>query len=727
MATLILSAVGTTVGGPLGGSLGALIGNRIDRAIFKPGGRDGARLKELQVTASTYGEPIPRHFGKIRSAGSIIWSTDLVESTEKRGGGKGQPSVTTATYSVSFAVALASRPIMGVGRIWADGNLLRGSEGDMKVGGTLRVYPGYGDQLPDPLLVSALGPQCPAFRGTAYCVFESLQLAEFGNRFPALTFEILADDNGVLLEPIVRAAGPATVVDRPLPDLAGFSDLGGGIAAGLETIDQVYPLTCNAAGSLVSIKSADGPIGEPVILPEAAADPQGESFASLSGETRRRQANGAEIPEGMRYYDLARDYQAGLQRADGRARPGRSRIIEFPGALDADAARGLANKAAERAASSSERISWRLPEVDTRLVPGMVVRVPRRSGNWRIEEWEWRETGVELQLQRLPHGSGRQQSADPGLIVAPADLPATPTILLAVELPWDGQGAGSQRQVVVAGSSAGAGWTGASLYTVQGEALLPIGTLGRERAVLGHLAEPLLSASPVRFAPNAVCEVELASPDLVLTSTSMDTLLQGSNRAVIGSELVQFLGAERVGTSRWQLQGLLRGRGGTESRAAGNHAAGTPFLLLPPTLSYLDAAALGDAIAVAALGLVDPEPVEGGIIEAGRTLRPLMPVHPQCLIQPDGSMQLSWTRRSRAGWAWRDLVDLPINEEAERYLVGLGDMVAPSLQWNVNSPSLSIDSTLAASISAEHPGKRIWVRQIGSHAASDPLLLVTLP
>src|SRR5690606_2653919 len=104
--------------------------------------REGARLKELPVTTSTYGMPIARHFGTMRAAGSIIWATNIAESSEKVSGGKGSPSTNAYSYSASFAVALASRPIASVGRIWADGNLLRGAGGDLKVSGQFRVYTG---------------------------------------------------------------------------------------------------------------------------------------------------------------------------------------------------------------------------------------------------------------------------------------------------------------------------------------------------------------------------------------------------------------------------------------------------------------------------------------------------------------------------------------------------------------------------------------------------------
>ena len=99
MATLILTAVGSAIGGPIGGALGAVFGQRVDQAIFGGGGREGPRLKELAVTTSSYGQPIARNFGRMRVAGTVVWSTELIETTSKEGGGKGRPSTTTCTIS----------------------------------------------------------------------------------------------------------------------------------------------------------------------------------------------------------------------------------------------------------------------------------------------------------------------------------------------------------------------------------------------------------------------------------------------------------------------------------------------------------------------------------------------------------------------------------------------------------------------------------------------------
>jgi hypothetical protein len=726
MATLVLTAVGTAIGGPVGGSIGSLIGSQIDRAVIGGGRREGPRLKELAVTTSSYGAPIPRHFGTVRAPGTIIWATDLAESSETSGG-KGRPSTTTYSYSVSFAVALASRPIRRLGRIWADGNLLRGVAGDLKTGGELRVYPGHGDQTPDPLIASAVGAACPAFRGTAYCVFEALQLADFGNRIPALTFEVVADDGEVLLTQLVEPIGGETEVQAALGALGGYSDEGSPLSATLAAIGELYPIVCDAGGGKLALLPGDGLPDEPPLLPEAAVDMEEGSFGGLAGSLRRRQSDAAQIPAELRYYDPARDYQPGLQRADGRARPGRSRAIEFPGALSAEAARTLVNAAAERAGAARESLFWRTAELDPALRPGSVVRAPGHAALWRIDHWEWRERGVELELRRVPGGTARQTPADAGQALPAADLVATPTLLAAFELPWDGTGSGDTPQVYAAASSESAGWTGAALYGVQGSELEPLGASGSRRSTIGKLAEPLGPSPGLLFEASAAIEIELASADFALTGSSPEGLAAGANRALVGAEVLQFAEAAQLGSGRWQLTGLLRGRGGSEAAALAGHAVETPFVLLDTAPVRIDAARLGPAVSLAAIGLADPAPVTAAIANPGATRRPLTPVHPRVAPGESGGMILRWTRRSRGAWGWHDGVETPLNEQAEAYQAGLGDPDAPLASWQLTAQLLELSAAEWAALTAAHAGQPLWVRQTGSHALSDPLLLATLP
>ena len=171
MATIVLSSVGSLFG-PLGKFAGTLAGNAIDNALFGPTEIEGSRLSELAMTTSSYGTPIARQFGTVRTPGTLVWSTDLQENRESHSNGKGQPRSAVYTYSVSFAVALSSGPIESVGRIWADGNLLRGAAGDLKVGGELRIYLGEDDQPVDSLIAADVATgTCPAFRDRAVPVF----------------------------------------------------------------------------------------------------------------------------------------------------------------------------------------------------------------------------------------------------------------------------------------------------------------------------------------------------------------------------------------------------------------------------------------------------------------------------------------------------------------------------------------------------------------------------
>jgi hypothetical protein len=97
--------------------MGSLLGQAVDRRIFAPKGRSGPRLSDLAVQSSAYGQPIPRLYGTMRVAGSVIWATDIRETSQTSGGGKKSGGKTTSySYSASFAVALAARRLQHLGR-----------------------------------------------------------------------------------------------------------------------------------------------------------------------------------------------------------------------------------------------------------------------------------------------------------------------------------------------------------------------------------------------------------------------------------------------------------------------------------------------------------------------------------------------------------------------------------------------------------------------------------
>ena len=727
MATLILSAIGTAIGGPIGGAIGALIGQQVDHAIFKPAAREGARLAELKVTTSSYGAPLPRHFGRMRVSGQIIWATDLIEHREKQGSGKGSPSVTNYTYTASFAVALGSRPIAALGRIWADGRLLRGAAGDMKVGGTMRLHSGAGDQAADPLLAAAEGAaRCPAYRGTAYAVFEDLQLADFGNRIPNLSFEVIADETALNLAQLLDGVIEDYDADLPLPGLIGLTGEGA-LGELLGALDPLFPVDCDGCAARLTLRP-DRLQAAPLVLPEAATSTRREDFGGNQGFARKRAAASEQPLQVLRYYDVDRDYQPGAQRASGRPLPGQPRSIDLPAALDAGAARQLVEAAAKRAQWSRQVISWRVTQLDPAIVPGAKVTLSGHPGLWRVSAWEWHDEGVDLSLDRLSPQSVGALAADPGRASQAADLALAATGLAAFELPWDGNPASSVPLILAATSSPSAAWAGASLYVDQGDgALQLLGPSGRTRALIGTAEAALPPASPLLFDRQRSVTVMLIADDLQLLDATMRQLSMGANRALLGEEIIQFAQAEPLGSGRWKLTGLWRGRGGTES-AIGQHSAGERFVLLDGSGTALDAQAIGETpeAVIAAIGAGDSAPVIAPIALRGIGNRPLAPVHGALTLPADGTLALRWTRRARGTWTWLDLVEAPLGEQFEAYSVTFGSTNQILASWELAQPALILTSAERSTLSAALPLGSFMIRQRGDRGISLPLT-ISLP
>jgi len=195
MATIVLQAVGAAVGGifgpvgaAIGAGLGAMGGYAIDTAIINSTRHmEGARLNGGRVATAEEGAALPFVYGTARLSGTLIWATRFEEKkTTERQGGKGGPKVTSYSYFGNVAYTIAEGEIAGVRRVWADGQELDLTEIEM------RIYHGTDTQEPDPLIEAKQGTgNAPAYRGTAYVVFERIPLDTFGNRLPQFQFEVL--------------------------------------------------------------------------------------------------------------------------------------------------------------------------------------------------------------------------------------------------------------------------------------------------------------------------------------------------------------------------------------------------------------------------------------------------------------------------------------------------------------------------------------------------------
>ncbi len=696
MATLVLAAVGNIFGGPIGGAVGHFAGSAIDNAIF--GGSpartvEGPRLKDLAVQSSAYGSPIPILYGQARIAGNIIWSTGLIESREEStatSGGKGAPRQTTNTvsflYSSSFAVALSGRSVHSVGRIWADGKLLRDSAGALSAPGEMRFYPGDEIQSPDPLIEADRGAgQVPAHRGLAYIVFEGLALAEFANRIPNLTFELFAVSEGsegldsVIVDISSRsgetavASGFSTsvtgfVITRPMP-----------ARQALEALSNALPFAAGEAGSkiLYSVPAA----GVPVTI---GAEELGARPFEEKRRARMEWRRGQELEQmrelSVQYFDLDRDYQPGVQRARRLQTTALlSEVQELPMVLTATDAKKIAETSLAFSWSRRDKISFSLPVSLTGIDPGDRVQLMSqgRPVDLLVEAIDY-DLGF-FRCEGVSFDSGLFESVaqgDSGSFPGQAVLPVGDTVLHALDLPPLQAADAISPNIYAAAGGESAGWKGGVAFISRDEGVSYQALASwNAPSIIGAALESLAAGPTAYWDEGNSVRIALLRGDQELESRPELAIYNGANAAVLGDEILQFRSAVLEPDGSYRLSGLLRGRRGTET-FVGSHAGGERFVFLSPgsvfalsgTLSDVGKTVLLKAVSVnQSIDETDPQ----NFIFRANNLKPFSPVHVSARRNGTGDVTISWIRRARFNGEWIDGVDVPLGEETEAYEVDI--------------------------------------------------------
>lgn len=205
---IVGAAVGFVVSGfnPVGAAYGFALGAAAGGLLDPPKGPtvEGPRLSDLNIQTSTYGTFLARYYGTLAAHGNIIWleGNKLKETVKKKKqggkGGGGGTTTKTYTYSATFAIALGEGQLAGIKRIWCRDKLLYNSASDdletiiasNQNASGWRFYPGSDDQLPDPRIEAEKGVgNTPAYRGTAYIVFDDFQLEDYGNTLEGAQFK----------------------------------------------------------------------------------------------------------------------------------------------------------------------------------------------------------------------------------------------------------------------------------------------------------------------------------------------------------------------------------------------------------------------------------------------------------------------------------------------------------------------------------------------------------
>lgn len=634
MASVLFSTIGQAIGGPLGLAVGAVVGSSLDSILFGPRGRT---VDDIFVQRSAYGNVVPEIFGRTRTSGQLIWALPFSNSNARP---RGQAGGTR----VSFAVALSARPIGDVGRIWADGREIRAVDGTFEVPTVMRVHAGGAGQSVDPLILSAEGVDgTPDFRGLAYVVFEDMDLAQFGNRIPNLSFEIFADELGPAewLSDYLAETDVVVATGSDAQVVTGYSAFGEGVAE----VGQVSEI----AG--LPLHMVDG---RPVFGGDAI-ERQLSSAQMLDVQADAPELRYQPKPAGIAftYLDPERDYQAGQQRVE-RGRPGQKVETEAPVCATALAAKLVAQQLLRKLEAGSEIVQLVLSWGQLGLEVGDSFVIDGR-GPWRVTEREIRGFEIHVKGERVV---SRLQVgpvvADSGRSLGSSLVPVGATMVRLFEAPVALKGTGSSAYAWVSGAR---GWRGAGVELFRGGDAQFLGHMSVQQPY-GTLASAL-APGPIECWDERNQIVLSVDEDMVLfESRSREDVLNGANIALVGSELIQYCDVEYVDARTVRISSLLRGRFGTRVSAVAEGALET-FLgvdLNGVCAIPVSADDVGREIVVLAAGAGDPMGgVEARLGFDGIGVGVMAPVQVRAGRERDGRVWCAWAPRSSEYWPWNSV------------------------------------------------------------------------
>lgn len=220
------------------------------------------------------------------------------------------------------------------------------------------------------------------------------------------------------------------------------------------------------------------------------------------------------------------------------------------------------------------------------------------------------------------------------------------------------------------------GWIGGGLHKsldggatfIQQQSLpYPGAVIGSTASVLGNFLGKFV------FDESSSVVITLLSG--TLSSVTRTQILNGTNAAIIGNEIVQFRDATLTATNTYTLTGFLRGLFGTEQYIS-THAGYERFVLLnTATIQRLTM-----QLAETGLDRLYKGVSNGQLFSdvnaitfncANNGLKPLSPVAIGAGRDSAGNITIKWKRRARIGGSWMNFVDAQLGETTESYSIDI--------------------------------------------------------
>ncbi|MDJ0627292.1 MAG: glycoside hydrolase/phage tail family protein [Rhodobacter sp.] len=474
--------------------------------------------------------------------------------------------------------------------------------------------------------------------------------------------------------------------------------------AGLQPLMLAYGFDAMERNGTLVFRNRDGRAGAEIDTARLAVSPEAET------DLLSVRAPVAEVAGRLRltFVEADADFATRAEEAVFPDEATRSvAASELPLVLTRSEARGIVERwlAEARVARDSAKLSLPLSQLGVNA--GDVVRLPTEEGaaDFRIDRVDQAEfrmlEAVRVESDIYRPSDAVEVAARPKPFVAP--VPVHPVFL---DLPLlRGDEVSHAPHLAVSSRP----WPGsAALYSASSDNGYELNRLVTAAATVGKTESPLYLAQPGMIDRGGPLRVKLVSG--VLASAGLHEVLNGANVAAIGDgssgnwEVFQFQGADLISGRTYQLTGRLRGQAGTDGVMPDVWPQGSIFVLLNGAVQQIDLALASRGLArhyrigPAQRSYDDPSYVHRVEAFDGVGLRPYAPAHLHWDRESNGTLNLSWIRRTRIdGDSWQS-AEVPLGEESEAYVVrvlqsgGLvRELTVPAPNWTYDAVAQNAD------------------------------------
>ncbi len=639
-----------------------------------------------------------------------MWARDIREQVNrKRSGGKGGGGgveTTTYTYFGTFAVLLCEGELTGIKRIWLNSKLvydisLEASQStydlSQRNATKLRIYIGSDIQGQDSLIAATEGTDnTPAFRGRAYIVFDDWLLTDYGNRFPAVSVEVVKDgyydENGRLISSPTNAGAIAQDICQKV----GFN---------LADLDTTEIDTIEVQGfwtnSNISARNAIGQLQQAFFIDAVESNGQLRFINQIRptsplnilttdiashefGQDRPDnytiiRTQEAEIPDeiSVTYLDPDFAYQQASQNATRQVSPNKNKLdVNVSLVLTASEALAISRKVLYLAWAQRRLFQFNLPLRYIQLEPGDTASVEFFGESTLVYVTKVNIGGnFLLQCEAIPYEPSllalSAVAVPPTVNISIPDYGDTTLYLLDTNLFEDSD---SDYGLYIA-PTGNADWRQGQVYVSRnGGSSYDLALNLITYSVTGDCTNTLSTASEfIRDLANTLTVVLERGE---LESISELDFMNGRNSALVGDEIIYFKSAVLTAPNTYELSELLRGRRGTEW-AISNHTASEKFILISDYIERLegDQTDLNNQRLYKGLspGQTTDDVTAIPFTVTGNAMKPYAPCHIGGDRNGGGDLTINWIRRTRRGGSLVDYRDADLGEDVELYEVDVLD------------------------------------------------------